>query len=244
MKKDSTYNYVTFFFYYIQPTAKLIRLVFHDCATGCNGCVDVTSDKNFGLGGIFDEVNALYDREFIASGMSRADFYAVAGIVAVRVASERQDCFTIRLGANCKKPSPPMLMRYGRKDCVTSPGSLRDFGFPDPHKDLDHIMDVFRDGMGMTERQVVALVGAHTMGQTTPKNSGFQGPWALPDNTFDNGFYRVLVASGSGWHQSELNFADAPEGANPRFQWDDGTVDRSRSSFGGTMMLNTDMVKL
>ena len=117
-----------------------------------------------------------------------------------------------------------------------------DFGFPDPHKDLEHVMDVFRDGMGMTERQVVALIGAHTMGRTSPENSGFQGPWAPPETTLDNGFYRFLVLTGLGWHQSELNFPQAPPGANPRYQWDDITVDRSRNPDGGLMMLNTDMV--
>lgn len=222
----------------------MIRLIFHDCATGCNGCLDVNAHENFGLDGIFTEVNSIYDREFGASGMSRGDFYALAGIVAIRVASEQQDCFTLRLQPNCAKPKPPLLIRYGRKDCPTSPNSPRDFGFPDAHKDLNHIMDVFGDGMGMTERQVVALVGAHTMGMATPKNSGFQGPWKLPANSFDNGFYRVLISDGSGWHQSELNFADAPPGANPRYQWDDGSVDRTQSSLGGTMMLNTDMVCL
>ena len=174
--------------------------------------------------------------------MSRGDFYALAGIVAVRTASERQSCFTLQLPSNCAKPKPSLLIRYGRKDCPTSPNSPRDFGFPDAHKDLNHIIDVFGDGMGMTERQVVALVGAHTMGMATPKNSGFQGPWAFPTNSFDNGFYRVLVSDVSGWHQSELNFPDAPPGANPRYQWDDGSVDRSQNSFGSTMMLNTDMV--
>lgn len=174
--------------------------------------------------------------------MSRGDFYALAGIVAVRVASEQQDCLTLRQPPNCIKPKPHLLIRYGRKDCLTSPNSPRDFGFPDAHKDLNHVMDVFGDGMGMTERQVVALVGAHTMGMATPKNSGFQGPWKVPANSFDNRFYSVLISDRSGWHQSELNFADAPPGANPRYQWDDGSVDRTQNSFGGTMMLNTDMV--
>ena len=174
--------------------------------------------------------------------MSRGDFYALAGIVAVRVASEVQNCLALRLPRNCVKPRPSLLIRYGRKDCPTSPNSPRDFGFPDPHKDLNHILNVFGAGMGMTERQVVALVGAHTMGMATPKNSGFQGPWAFPTNSFDNGFYRLLVSEASGWHQSELNFADAPPGANPRYQWDDGSVDRTQTSFGSIMMLNTDMV--
>ena len=236
---------MTFIVHSLQPTAKLIRLAFHDCATGCDGCLDTNDDKNKGLEGIYERVNTLYDEEFKTSGMSRGDFVALAGIVAIEVAASEQNCLTIGLHPNCIKPQPKLFFRYGRKDCATSPNSNKDFGFPDPHKNLDHVMEVFRDGMGMTERQVVALIGAHTMGRTTPVNSGFQGPWATPETTLDNGFYRFLVLDALGWHQSELNFPEAPAGANPRYQWDDITVNRTRNpTQGGLMMLNTDMVNL
>ena len=201
--------------------------------------------ENRGLEGIFTEVNNLYDQEFNDTGMSRADFYALASIVAVRIASDEQDCMQLRLPPGCDKPVPDMTIRYGRTDCATSPNSPLDSGFPDAHRDLDHVMEIFRDGMGMTERQVVALIGAHTMGMATPRNSGFQGPWAPPTDRFDNAFFRTLVSNNSEWHQSELNFPDAPEGVNPRFQWDLGTITRMPQGpppMGVRMMLNTDMV--
>ena len=231
----------------MQPTAKLIRLIFHDCiVSGCDGCVDLGHSGNNGLAEIFEEVNTLYDSQFNDSGMSRADFYALAGVVAVRVASDQQQCSTLGLPPDCTKPVPDMSIVYGRKDCATSPNSIGDFGFPDAHGDLDHVMEVFRDGVGMTERQVVALLGAHTVGMAMPKNSGFQGPWTSPTDSFDNAFFRTLVANASGWHQSRLNFSDAPEDANPRFQWDTGNVvrmpDGGSPTVAGTMMLNTDMV--
>ena len=198
----------------IVPSAKLIRLIFHDCVTGCDGCLDLSNSANFGLAGIFQEVNTLYDNQFADTGMSRGDFYALAGVVAVREAAAQQDCIVLQQPPNCTKPVPDMTILYGRKDCATSPNSNMDFGFPDAHRGLEHVMEVFRDGMGMTERQVVALIGAHTMGMTTPQNSGFQGPWAFPTNRFDNAFFHVLVANDSAWHQSQLNFPDAPPGLN------------------------------
>lgn len=230
----------------MQPTAKLIRLLFHDCVTGCDGCIDLSNPENNGLAGIFREINTLYNDEFSESGMSRGDFYALAAVVAVRAAADQQDCRMLQMPPNCAKPTPDLSILYGRKDCATSPDSTRDFGFPDPHGDLDHVMEVFMEGMGMTERQVVALIGAHTMGMTTPRNSGFQGPWAPPTNRFDNAFFRTLVANGSAWRQNQLNFRDTPAGLNPRFQWDTGNVVRmqggGRPPPNARMMLNTDMV--
>lgn len=190
-------------------------------------------------------MNNLYDDEFSDTGMSRADFYALASVVAVRVASNQQDCRQLRLPPGCDPPRPDITIRYGRMDCATSPNSTADSGFPDAHGDLDHVMEIFRNGMGLTERQVVALIGAHTLGMTTPRNSGFQGPWAPPTNRFDNAFFRTLVSNNSDWHQSELNFPDTPPGLNPRYQWDLGTITRMPNGpppMGVRMMLNTDMV--
>lgn len=229
-----------FAFHIPQPTAKLIRLFFHDCVTGCDGCIDLNNIENNGLAGIFQEVNALYDDEFATSGMSRGDFYALASVVAVREGSAQQVC--PQMDPNCTIPVPEMSILYGRKDCATSPNSNRDFGFPDGHRDLQHVMEVFKDGMGMTERQVVALIGAHTMGMTSPQNSGFQGPWAPPTNRFDNAFFRSL-AGDNAWRQNQLNDPNAPAGVNPRFQWDDfDRIPGRRPPRNRRMMLNTDMV--
>ena len=218
----------------LQPAAKLIRLVFHDCVAGCDGCLNLTNPDNNGLGEIYQEVNMLYDSQFKDTGMSRADFIALQAVVATRVAADKQNC--TQLTPNCDnsaKPRPELFIRYGRKDCATSPNSTDDVEFPDPHRGHAHVMEVFRDGMNMTERQVVALIGAHTLGRTTPQNSGFQGPWAQPENRLDNGFYRSLV--NENWRQNELNFNNAPAGLNPRFQWDNLPLN-------SIMMLNTDMV--
>ena len=179
----------------------------------------------------------LYDSQFNNTGMSRADFIALQAVVAIRVAADNQTC---EQPPNCAKPRPELFIRYGRKDCATSPNSNNDFGFPDPHRGHAHVMQVFRDGMNMTERQVVALIGAHTLGRTTPQNSGFQGPWAQPENRLDNGFYRSLV--NENWRQNELNFNNAPAGLNPRFQWDNFLRTNQPPPPNSRMMLNTDMV--
>ena len=39
---------------------KAVRLSFHDCIGGCNGCLDLTNGNNAGLGPIRDLYEELY----------------------------------------------------------------------------------------------------------------------------------------------------------------------------------------
>jgi len=67
-----------------KPIAKLVRFIFHDCITECDGCVDINNVENRGLESTFTALNNIYDNEtsgFSSTNMSRADFYAIAGIV-------------------------------------------------------------------------------------------------------------------------------------------------------------------
>ena len=204
---------------------------------GCDGCLNLDNENNNGLGSIFAAINDLYDGNFSTTGMSRADFIALAGVVAVREASCNMQ------GGMGRQPPPnnnkgctePVLeIRYGREDCRTSPTTTLVIEFPNPHSNLDHVMEVFRNGMGMTERQVVALMGAHSLGSCTPENSGFLGPWDRSEFTLNNGFYTELV--NSDWAQDRLVFPD------PHFQWN--TADANITArMPGRMMLNTDMVR-
>ena len=43
--------------------------------------------------------------------------------------------------------------------------------------------------------QIVALIGAHTLGECDKANSGYRGPWLQDQekSTFDNKFYQVLA---------------------------------------------------
>ena len=93
-----------------QMIAGFVRLAFHDCvgAGGCDGCIDHNNPSNGGLKFYTDKLNPVYDAN-VQGTMSRADFYMLAGYVALQRASEGlADQFTA-------------FPEFGRVDCSTSP---------------------------------------------------------------------------------------------------------------------------
>ena len=46
--------------------AKMIRIGFHDCVGGCDGCLNVDNDSNAGLSGIVATLEDLYTDEVLS----------------------------------------------------------------------------------------------------------------------------------------------------------------------------------
>ena len=192
----------------------------------------------------YNLLNTIYDGSYTNTGISRADFVALAGIVAVRVASMQQDCSDLNMPSGCTPPMPPMTPTYGRRDCPTSPRTTDIELFPDAHGNLTHVLNYFRTEMNMTTRDVVAIIGAHSLGTTCVTRSGFNGPWAPPTTRFDNGFYRVLFGGGNAvWVQEELNDTMSPFFPTPRYQWMRPGGPRGGNGGARVIMLNSDMVR-
>ena len=169
--------------------------------------------------------------------MSRADFIALAGTVAVRQASSLQSCSSLNLPMNCEPPTPNVTIKYGRTDCPTSPSTTVLNEFPNPHGNLTHVLDVFEGQMNMSVRQVVAILGAHTLGDAGVARSGFRGPWVPQTTVFNNMFYRQLRNPNNDWFQEEIVSMNSPVFPESRQQW---TLNRQNSP--NLMMLNTDVV--
>jgi len=47
--------------------------------------------------------------------------------------------------------------------------------------------------MGFNDREIVALIGAHSVGRCHENASGFWGPWTRAETTFSNEFFRLLI---------------------------------------------------
>lgn len=105
--------------------------------------------------------------------------------------------------------APKIPMRYGRVD-VTGPeqcpdeGKLPDAGPPSPAEHLRHVF--YR--MGLNDKEIVALSGAHTLGRSRPERSGWGKPetkytkdgpgapggqsWTVQWLKFDNSYFKDI----------------------------------------------------
>ncbi|KAJ6303744.1 hypothetical protein OIU77_017594 [Salix suchowensis] len=105
--------------------------------------------------------------------LSYADFYQLAGVVAVEVTG-----------------GPEVPFHPGRPDKSDPPPEGR---LPDATKGSDHLRDVFGH-MGLSDKEIVALSGAHTLGRCHKERSGFEGPWTPNPNVFDNSYFKELLS--------------------------------------------------
>ena len=69
----------------------------------------------------------------------------------------------------------------------------------------DGIMDYFEDEFELNPLEVTALMGAHTLGQASIFNSGYNGPWVSGETSmFNNKYYSNMVRdNGVTWRLTQ-----------------------------------------
>jgi len=107
--------------------------------------------------------------------ISEADLWTLAG------------CASVEFMGGPKIPH--RLGRTDDKDGSKCPAHGR---LPDAAQGADHIRDVF-GRMGFNDREMVALIGAHTVGRCHIARSGYDGPWTRNPLVFDNSYFKNLV---------------------------------------------------
>lgn len=162
----------------------LVRLAWHSAGTydketdtgGSNGATmrfqpEADHGANAGLHlarGALEPVKAKH------LGMSHADLYTLAGVVAVE-----------------EMGGPEVPWRPGRTDAATGDACPPDGRLPDASKDENHIRAIF-GRMGFSDREMVALTGAHSLGRCHTDRSGYDGPWTRAPTTFSNLYFTEL----------------------------------------------------
>ncbi|CAI0557493.1 unnamed protein product, partial [Linum tenue] len=158
----------------------MLRLAWHDAGTydkstksgGPNGSIrndeELAHGANSGLKialGFCEEVKAKHPK------ITYADLFQLAGVVAVEVTG-----------------GPTIEFVPGRKVCEYAFRSwLTNCVLGSPH-----LKDVFYR-MGLSDKEIVALSGGHTLGRAHPERSGFDGPWTKEPLKFDNSYFVELL---------------------------------------------------
>ena len=98
--------------------------------------------------------------------MSRSDFWAFAGTYAIKYTS-----------TSSASTLPELPYLFGRQDCASSPdvdvGTTTHKVFPSAVAGWDSTFTWFHDSFGFEPRDVVAILGAHTIGRAHAADSGF-----------------------------------------------------------------------
>jgi len=184
------------------PTA--VRLAFHDCVGGCDGCLNVNNEDNAGLADLVADLDTLYLAEGYNNVLSRADFWALAGIYAVDKTIElaNDNCDE----DDCQVPDSGLVFQWGRQDCGTAPDTDVDVGLPSATLGHAEVMSFFASEFGFDDNETVALMGAHTLGRASSENSGFNGPWITGETQwFNNEYYKKLVDTDLSWRNRDAS---------------------------------------
>lgn len=163
----------------------LVRLAWHASGTydkasntgGSNGATmrfptEANDGANAGLGlarQILEPIKAQYP------WISYADLWTLAGAVAIEAMG-----------------GPSIPWRPGRVDKVDPASCPPNGRLPDAAQGAGHIREVF-GRMGFDDREMVALVGAHTLGRCHTDRSGYSGPWTNAPTTFSNLYFQELA---------------------------------------------------
>ena len=172
--------------------AGFVQLAVTDCIGkgGCDGCVNVSSPKNAGLSRSINALNPLFHLKY-SRRMSRADFYALASVVALEKGTEKlADKF---LGRS--------QLKFGRNDCSTVPEEDSRNHFPRALGNIDDTLSYFAREFGYSAQETVAFLGGHTLGRARTEYNGFEGRSARntkakgvnPASVLDNQYYIEII---------------------------------------------------
>ena len=207
---------------------KCLRLAFHDCIDGCDGCIDVDVLDNRGLE---DPVELLFPLvQKYRDKLSRADVWAYCAVVATDMAV-----------IDNRPEDLKLHMHYiGRNDCKGA--DEKGFGGPEvvmyePYLTTHEMIQFFHNRFGFDAYESVVLMGVHSAAVTHRENLGFgnlgrKDGWVYDAEQYklSNSYYTSMIDN--VWKLQKVeNFGLVPD----RYQWHFGEENN------GPIMLTADM---
>ena len=218
--------------------SKFLRLGFHDCIEGCDGCIDFDEPDNNGL---VEPIDALAPIAAQRTLLSRADVWALAATWSAETMQDPTGNYVLF-----------PFTHYGRVDCgddsMAKLGPTQEL-VPSTEFTTLELLHFFATAFDFTPRETVAIMGAHSVGQASRFNSGYDGPngWDKSNDVMDNDYYHQLVgkpgrlerapSSGDKWKQVEIDNSDVPDIGN-EVQW---VRTPDEEGVGEIFMLHTDV---
>jgi len=182
------------------PGPFLIRLAWHSAGTwdpvtktgGSNGAtMRFNPEQGWGANAGLKDAQALLDpvkKKF--PSISSADLWIFAACVAIEEMGGNKVPFTPGRTDKANgwfKSACPAWTGKTHKD-----GRLPGADMGCPLKTATHLRDIF-GRMGFSDKEIVALSGAHGLGACHVERSGFWGPWTRAPTTISNEYYRELL---------------------------------------------------
>lgn len=215
--------------------AKIVRMGFHDCVGGCDGCIDMANGDNAGLQTPIDALQPVVDMFALdAFSVTRADIWVLATLVAAYDTQETptQEFTMDWIGRpTCEMQNDHCYNSGGvQVDCSAVAGPHREL--PSPDLTTAELLHFFASEFGFDATDTVAIMGAHTLGRLDVDNSGYNGTagWVGSRRVLDNAYYNDLIGGTVEGDDFEtqmnagnwtMNFVDNSERDTPdRWQWE------------------------
>ena len=179
-----------------------------------------------------------------SGSLSRADVWALATIVGAESSQRNRDALDYTFDfigrVNCEDTGVDVCVNVPDGCDPSRNGPI--VTMPSSNLNTVEVLHFFSTEFGFGPEEVVALMGAHTIGEASRSNSGFDGQWVGNNERLNNQYYRAMIGDDGdledwfdapGWNQETVTNND-PNIPN-RIQW------RRGNNGSGDIMLNTDI---
>jgi len=183
-------------------------------------------NKDFGPTSVSHFSVSLFD-----SGKSRADLWALAGLVSVKrtIDFNNGQCNPYRpkpCPNDINESSPSCYInlevpdfKTGRSDCVSNCNNDQPFCtenqeiHPSPVGNGDQTLSFFKDNFGFNGREVAAIMGVHTLGHPSEINSLLRHyPWVSHGKNEFNNLYYVNIVNTTNYRHRNIQQLDVMKG--------------------------------